>query len=95
MIENALNLRNQINAAEKNLQDELGRLELSGHAKWISWFDKYDAHYTCVISDNKELLSKVTIDGFTDNDDYVYCDDDGAWKPISRDSEELIRIKEF
>jgi len=69
-------------------------LEAAGNAKWICWIDKYDTHLTCVVSENKELLAKVSIDGFTEHDDYIYSIGDNDYGYISRDSKELIRISE-
>lgn len=92
MIENAIQIRQEIDAKELELRQELDRLVAEGHARWISWSDKYDAHMTCVISENKELLAKISIDGFSKNDDYIYPigEDDYGYMP--KDSKELIRI---
>lgn len=90
MIETAINLRRQIDDLEVAMRAELASLEKSGHARYIAWFDKYDSHLTAVISENKELLASVGIDGFSEHDDY--CTETGN---LPRDHPELIRIKEI
>ena len=92
-VESVLKLKEKIEAEKLILQNNLEQLHRLGFAKIFHWDDKYDFHRTWVLSENKDLLSKIDgIDGWSDNDDYIYWEN-GGWVYLRKDTPELIRIK--
>jgi len=55
----------------KEILHKLKLLEEHGFAKYIIWYDGYDVHGSYVISLDKHLLSNISIDGTTINNDYI------------------------
>jgi hypothetical protein len=91
MINNALKILKSIDDSKQELKEELAALEKSGNARLFHWMDKYDSYVTWVISDNKDLLSKIYIDGWSDDNGYGITGEERTHLP--RDHPELIRIE--
>ena len=91
MIENVAVLEKKILDARKELKAELERLRDLGYARHFNWSDKYDFYSTWVISENKELLSKIYIDGWSDDNGYGIEGSEGVH--LSRDHPEFIRVE--
>lgn len=94
MIEHALEIIKSIESQKKDLRAELERLKLEGHAFFQIWHDKYGVYSDWVISNNKELLSKVSIDGWSDDNGYALQIGPDDFEHLPRDHPELIRIEE-
>lgn len=93
MIENALAIIKSIDDQNKNLIAELKRLEIEGHAFFQIWHDKYGVYSHWVISDNKELLSKVSIDGWSDDNGYALQVGPEEFEHLPYNHPELVRIE--
>lgn len=92
MIENVLKIQKDIDGLNKALVKELKQLESEGHAFHQYWYDKYDSYSSWVISENKELLSKVSIDGWSDDNGYALQVGPDEFEHLPYDHPELIRI---
>ena len=92
MIENVAILKKKILDTKEELKAELEHLRDLGYARHFNWSDKYDFYSTWVIYENKELLSKIYIDGWSDDNGYaIECGDD--YQHLPRDHPELIRVE--
>ena len=90
-IKSVASLKTKIEAEQLILQNNLEQLRDLGQAKLIFWDDKYDFHKTWLVCENANLLERITgIDGWSDNDDYIYDLGEGEHKLVSK--EELPEI---
>ena len=93
MIKNVLKIQKGIKFLNEELLKELKYLESQGHAFHQVWDDKYDVYSTWVVSNNKVLLSKVRIDGWSDDNGYALQVGPEEFEHLPWDYPELIRIR--
>lgn len=92
MIENVLTILKGIDVLKETMIKELRYLEANGYAKWVTWDDGCDVCSAWVLSENRELLSLIWIDGFTD-DAYFYEDNAGDIVTLPKDHPAFVRIR--
>ena len=95
MIENVLKIQKDIEDLNISLVKELDILRSKGYAFHQYWYDKYGSYSSWVISENKELLSKVRIDGWSDDNGYAFQVGPDEFKHLPCDHPELIRINDI
>lgn len=90
-VKSVVSLKMKIDVEKLILQNYLEQLQDLGQAKLIFWDDKYDFHKTWLICEDVNLLERITgINGWSENDDYVYDLGEGEHKLVSK--EELPEI---